>query len=149
MFAEMEGDDAACKLDVMLVYEVYTEHRAMMLYPINLLRNLARVQASGPIPWCLCHRGLSRCLESHSNLLPSQARTPLLALVDVDMLLGSRLYQDLRANPIFSQQIVKGANAKAAYVLPAFETYGETHEAAALADLRRQRPRRPIYPRSA
>ena len=78
---------------------------------------------------------LSRWSEPHSSLPPSQARTPLLALVDVDMLLGSRLYQDLRANPVFSQQIVKGANARAAYVLPAFETYGETHEAAALADL--------------
>lgn len=42
----MEADDAACKLDVMLVYEVYTEHRAMMLYPINVLRNLARAQVS-------------------------------------------------------------------------------------------------------
>ena len=33
-----------CELDVVLVYEVYTEQKAQMLYPINLLRNLARIQ---------------------------------------------------------------------------------------------------------
>ncbi len=40
----------ACKMDVMLVYEVYTEERAMTLYPINVLRNLARLQVRG----CCC-----------------------------------------------------------------------------------------------
>lgn len=36
--------DSMCALDVMLVHEVFTEHKAMMLYPINVLRNLARLQ---------------------------------------------------------------------------------------------------------
>ena len=44
----METDESACKLDVMLAYEIYTEHRAMMLYPINVLRNLARAQVRDP-----------------------------------------------------------------------------------------------------
>lgn len=71
-----------------------------------------------------------RCLTTFA-----QARTPLLALVDVDMLLGSRLYQDLLSSPEFAQKIILGARERTAYVLPAFETYGQTHEAAALADL--------------
>lgn len=58
------------------MYEVYTEAQAMMLYPINVLRNLARLQA----------------------------RTPLLALVDVDMLMGSRLYLDLLNKPGLSKR---------------------------------------------
>lgn len=67
-FADIERDDNACKPDIMLVYEIYTERRAMLLYPINVLRNLARMQA----------------------------RTPLLALVDVDMLLSDKLYKDMQ-----------------------------------------------------
>lgn len=51
------------------------------------------------------------------------------------MLLGSRLYQDLRSKPAFAEQIIKGAFNNTAYVLPAFETYGQTHESAALSDL--------------
>ena len=31
-------------MDIMFTYEVFTERRAMLLYPINVLRNLARVQ---------------------------------------------------------------------------------------------------------
>lgn len=107
LFADLENDDSACKLDIMLVYEVYTEAQAMMLYPINVLRNLARVQA----------------------------RTHLLALVDVDMLMGSRFYRDLRNDLAFSQRLVEAARARTAFVLPAFETYGSVYEAAAIADL--------------
>ena len=44
LFMEAEQDAHACKLDVMLVYEVYAEERAMMLFPINALRNMARLQ---------------------------------------------------------------------------------------------------------
>lgn len=44
LFADTESNGSVCKLDVMLVYEVFTESRAMMLYPINVLRNLARAQ---------------------------------------------------------------------------------------------------------
>ncbi|GAX72769.1 hypothetical protein CEUSTIGMA_g225.t1 [Chlamydomonas eustigma] len=107
LFADVEKDEAACKLDVILAYEVYTEQRAMMLYPINALRNLARVQA----------------------------RTPLLALMDVDMLMSSKLYRDLVSNSSFAQKLQSGAARRVAFVLPAFETYGETYEAAAIADL--------------
>jgi hypothetical protein len=40
---EQEGG-RSCALDVTLAYEVFSEHKAMMLYPINALRNLARLQ---------------------------------------------------------------------------------------------------------
>ena len=39
-FAKFEKDDAksSCALDIVLAYEVYSERKAMMLYPINTLR---------------------------------------------------------------------------------------------------------------
>ena len=40
----LEHEPNACRLDVVLAYEVLTEQRAIMLYPINLLRNMARLQ---------------------------------------------------------------------------------------------------------
>lgn len=43
-FEDVEKDPEACKPDILLVYELYTEAKAVMLYPINLLRNLARMQ---------------------------------------------------------------------------------------------------------
>lgn len=43
-FEEVERDPEACMPDILLVYEVYTERRATLLYPINLLRNMARLQ---------------------------------------------------------------------------------------------------------
>eukprot|EP00955_Chlamydomonas_euryale_P095905 364968-Chlamydomonas_euryale.AAC.11 len=51
-----------------------------------------------------------------------QARTPLIALVDVDMLLSRRFYEDLVSNSRFAQQLVDAAVAKTAFVMPAFET---------------------------
>jgi hypothetical protein len=41
-FSKIERDPSVCKLDIVLAYEVFVEARAMMLYPINALRNLAR-----------------------------------------------------------------------------------------------------------
>ena len=66
-FNETEMDDSGCKLSVLLVFEILAENKARVLYPINVLRNLARVQA----------------------------RTPLLALLDVDMLVAPALYDHL------------------------------------------------------
>lgn len=34
-----------CVLDVMLVYEIFTDKNAPLLYPFNALRNLARLQS--------------------------------------------------------------------------------------------------------
>ncbi|GLC35865.1 hypothetical protein PLESTM_000376800 [Pleodorina starrii] len=58
-----------CALDVMLVYEPYNDPRALRaLYPVNMLRNWARLQA----------------------------RTPLIAMLDVDMLPSRGLLRDMR-----------------------------------------------------
>ena len=51
-FADIEQDPHACAPDILLVYEVFTEEQATMLYPFNLLRNLARLQ----VPWCSTYR---------------------------------------------------------------------------------------------
>lgn len=40
----MENETDSCQLDIALAYEVFSEPKAMMLYPINALRNLARLQ---------------------------------------------------------------------------------------------------------
>lgn len=38
-----------CVLDLMLVYEVFSDKNAALLYPFNTLRNLARLQARTPV----------------------------------------------------------------------------------------------------
>ncbi|KAG1666443.1 hypothetical protein FOA52_015113 [Chlamydomonas sp. UWO 241] len=105
-FLEIERNGTMCALDVMLVLEVFVEHKAMMLYPINVLRNLARLQA----------------------------RTPLVGLVDVDMLISHTFYDELVSSNALRGLLLSRAANGTAFVLPAFETYGSTEEAAALAD---------------
>ena len=114
LFMDIEKDPHACKLDVMLVYEVYAEERAMMLFPINALRNMARLQA----------------------------RTPLLALIDVDMLVSSSLYKELKTNSVFLKQLLDETGGRISepggiFVLPAFEPVGgdNQEQTAAIADL--------------
>lgn len=38
-----------CVLDLMLVYEVFLDEDSTLLYPFNMLRNLARLQARTPV----------------------------------------------------------------------------------------------------
>lgn len=40
---------AACKLRLSLAYEVYKETRATALFPVNMLRNLARLQVGATL----------------------------------------------------------------------------------------------------
>jgi hypothetical protein len=48
--ADMADVPHACKPDVMLTYEVFTQERAAkMLYPINELRNLAKLQVGSSL----------------------------------------------------------------------------------------------------
>lgn len=58
----LERDESAlCQLDLMLVVEVFSGSRTALLYPYNVLRNLARLQASdkGVVP---CHTRYN-CLD--------------------------------------------------------------------------------------
>ncbi|MEW5311311.1 MAG: hypothetical protein WDW38_003038 [Sanguina aurantia] len=64
---EMEQLNSVCRLDIMLVFEILDNTRTSMLHPVNVLRNFARLQA----------------------------RTPLIGLFDVDMLVSSALAAEL------------------------------------------------------
>lgn len=99
----IEKDPSACRLDLVLVYEVYQEKRATMLYPVNQLRNLARLQA----------------------------RTELVGLMDVDMLVSSKLANHL-IQYSRSETMRNTCSKRTVYILPAFETYGPN--AAMMAD---------------
>lgn len=95
--------NSKCALDVILASERFVEERATALYPINTLRNLARLQA----------------------------RTPLIALLDVDMLVSSKLsgMQSLNLSQVVTN--------RTALVLPAFEVNGSAttvERAARIAD---------------
>lgn len=86
-----------CSLDLSLVYELFRDRRATNLYPINLLRNLARLQA----------------------------RTELIVEADVDMMVANSLAEDFRDARI-AEQLVAQARDHDAFVLPAFEVLGIT-----------------------
>ncbi|KAG2499595.1 hypothetical protein HYH03_002536 [Edaphochlamys debaryana] len=76
-----------CQLDLMLVYEVYQSAKmAGLLYPVNVMRNLARLQA----------------------------RTPLIGAFDVDMMVGGGLAEELAGDPGAARELlrrVRGPNA--------------------------------------
>lgn len=43
-FHDMAENNLTCQLDLMLVYERFESEKATMLYPVNILRNYARLQ---------------------------------------------------------------------------------------------------------
>lgn len=97
-FLDVDRDESMCSLDLIFAYEIYTDElAASCLYPINRLRNLARLGA----------------------------RTPLIASVDVDMLFSSRFYQDLSEDFKFRNQLLDEAKRKTAFILPGFDAYGD------------------------
>ena len=87
---EAEGK---CELRVLLLYEVFQAQKASALYPVNSLRNYARLMAN----------------------------TELIANIDVDMIPSATLSQSLQQLSV--HELVQGCKEqKAVYVLPAFET---------------------------
>ena len=96
-----------CQLRILLMYEVFGEERATALYPVNALRNYARLLAD----------------------------TPLIANIDVDMLpsasLSTALADGWEGGPRSDQAPGPGSavaltkqmkEQKTVYVIPAFET---------------------------
>jgi hypothetical protein len=86
-----------CQLRIMLLYEVFAEERATALYPVNTLRNYARLMAD----------------------------TQLVANIDVDMLPSATLSRALLSpkgagSTAALLEEIKRRNT--AYVIPAFET---------------------------
>ena len=47
-FHELAEKNLSCQLDLMLVYERFDSEKATMLYPVNILRNYARLQVRHP-----------------------------------------------------------------------------------------------------
>lgn len=74
VFLAAKNDPTACDLDVILVHESYSppdRHFAKPGYPVNVLRNIARLQVQArtkPLPECMQHLGSS---GPKGQLLPS------------------------------------------------------------------------------
>jgi glycosyltransferase-like protein LARGE len=86
-----------CQLRVMLLYEIFAEERATALYPVNTLRNYARLLAD----------------------------TQLIANIDVDMLPSATLSRALLSpeGPGSTAALLDEIKRRnTAYVIPAFET---------------------------
>ena len=97
---EVRGD--GCALDVMLLYEVVGDEMMTLLLPINTMRNYALLQA----------------------------RTRLVSMVDVDLLVSASLF-DWLLEPGNAALLLKECAAKKVFVLPAFETAHQKDMAAA------------------
>ncbi|GFR50315.1 hypothetical protein Agub_g12509 [Astrephomene gubernaculifera] len=122
------GGAGGCQLRLILIYELFADPRALVLYPVNSLRNYARLLAD----------------------------TDLITNIDVDMLPSASISAAL-ADPALRATYQAGAAAGGVYVWPAFETHcgGTSYaDAVALADkaalpaalrkcLRRMRPKAP------
>ncbi|KAG2492048.1 hypothetical protein HYH03_009546 [Edaphochlamys debaryana] len=69
-----------CQLDLMLVYELYeSDKMASLLYPVNVMRNLARLMA----------------------------RTPMMGAFDADMMVGGELADELATNATAAVDLVR------------------------------------------
>jgi glycosyltransferase-like protein LARGE len=91
--AERGENGMRCRLDAMLLYETVADDRMAVLLPINAMRNYALLQA----------------------------RSPLVAMVDVDLVVSTSLGEWLD-NPANVDLLRAAAAAKRVFVLPAFET---------------------------
>lgn len=92
LFKEMETE-GSCQLRIALLYEAVANERASTLYPVNTLRNVARLLAD----------------------------TEAMANIDVDMLPSVSLSTDL-SNAGNAKLYVDRCKEKQVYVIPAFET---------------------------
>ncbi|KAJ9507558.1 hypothetical protein QJQ45_019364 [Haematococcus lacustris] len=93
LFKRMESRPASCALRLLLMAEILGEAAARPLFPINSLRNAA--------------------------LLASD--TPLVAMIDTDLLLSSSLATELKGSSSSAAEVVRLCRAGNMLVLPAFE----------------------------
>lgn len=108
-----------CQLFIMLLYEVVGDVFMEALLPINLLRNAA--------------------------LLPAQ--TPLVAMVDVDLLISGSAAEEV-LHPESARKLIKDCADRKVFIIPAFETYRklEMAEALKLAEMATQSGKRLLKP---
>ncbi|KAG2428016.1 hypothetical protein HXX76_012002 [Chlamydomonas incerta] len=84
--AKLEGN-GSCKLDLMLVAEPYRDGKSLVLYPVNVLRNYARLMA----------------------------RTPLIGLIDVDLIISDSLASEMNDPAKAAPYVAGAAEAAKAY----------------------------------
>ncbi|PNW82760.1 hypothetical protein CHLRE_06g292900v5 [Chlamydomonas reinhardtii] len=84
--AKLEGN-GSCKLDLMLVAEPYRDGKSLVLYPVNVLRNYARLMA----------------------------RTPLVGLIDVDLIISDSLAAEMNDPAKAAPYVAAAAEAAKAY----------------------------------
>ncbi|KAG2422729.1 hypothetical protein HXX76_015816 [Chlamydomonas incerta] len=85
---------SGCQLRLILLYELFADQKAMVLYPVNSLRNWARLMAD----------------------------TDLITNIDVDMI-PSVSISDVLADPAKRAVYEEGCRTGSVYVWPAFETH--------------------------
>ncbi|KAG2443117.1 hypothetical protein HYH02_009530 [Chlamydomonas schloesseri] len=79
--------NGACKLDLMLVAEPYRDGKSLVLYPVNVLRNYARLMA----------------------------RTPLIGLIDVDLIIADSLAAEMNDPARAAPYVAAAAEAAKAF----------------------------------
>lgn len=105
--ADMHKLNTTCRPEVTLTYEVFSEESARdLLYPANTLRNLARLQA----------------------------RTPLIAQLDIDLLVSRSLHDRMMRLGTVLNMMRQTSEHKVVFIIPAFDVKGQLHERAAWAD---------------
>ncbi|EFJ49324.1 hypothetical protein VOLCADRAFT_80793 [Volvox carteri f. nagariensis] len=92
--SENNNNGHGCQLRLALIYELFADPRAQILYPVNSLRNYARLMAD----------------------------TDLIANIDVDMVPSLSISTAL-AEPQTLAEYTRACRSGAVYVLPAFETH--------------------------
>ncbi|KAG2493832.1 hypothetical protein HYH03_008050 [Edaphochlamys debaryana] len=92
--AASEGKGYGCQLRLMLVYELFADPKAVVLYPVNSMRNYARLMAD----------------------------TDLITNIDVDMIPSVSITQAL-ADPKLLAEYEGACRKNAVFVWPAFETH--------------------------
>ena len=102
MHREADGKENGCQLDIIFVWEAFDSESASLLYPVNSLRNYARILV----------------------------KTKLISAIDVDMMISTSLSEYL-LKPEAVEDLLSQTLRRTAVVLPAFEpsrqgSYGRT-----------------------
>ncbi len=134
---DMRSAPHACQPTVLLTYEIYSDRESMLLYPVNLLRNLARIQ----VRFSLFRRSVGHLILALRSELDAswrtssvaqtmcvrvrvcaQAQSPLIAMLDVDLLPSKSLANRLVAHEDSARLLLsKVQQDRAVYIVPAFE----------------------------
>jgi hypothetical protein len=106
MHEEAERNMAGCQLDIIFLWEAFDTKDAALLYPVNSLRNYARILV----------------------------KTQLMSAIDVDMMISRSLSEHLQS-PGVKEILEEQALKRIALVLPAFEPSRQGSYGRSMADL--------------